>query len=147
MPYKDPEMRNLFARVYQIVYRNKNKIKKKKYDREYRENNPEKAIRVTIYKSKHKNKINEQNRKYYQKLLSMVIKGYGGECLFCKENNPDMLVLHHVNEDGKEHRKEEGKTGHAIYRWIIENDFPDEIVLLCANCHLALHRRIYRDGN
>ena len=70
-----------------------------------------------------------------------AVSGYGGKCLFCGEDRPEALVFHRVNGHGKEHRDAAGgTTENGFYKWLVDNDFPDDIVLLCANCHLILHR-------
>jgi len=102
------------------------------------------------YREAHKDKLSKYMKKYYKtykynmqrrsdRLILTAQAGYGGKCLFCEENRSEALVFHHVNEDGNEHRKE--YTNNKFYQWIIENNFPNDIILLCANCHLVLHRR------
>lgn len=72
-----------------------------------------------------------------------VINAYGGRCACCGEKDVDFLTMDHVNNDGKEHRKEVG-SGHSIYAWLEKNDFPDGIVqVLCWNCNLG---RYYGGG-
>ena len=61
--------------------------------------------------------------------------------MFILWGRPEALVFHHVNGHGKEHRDAAGgTTENGFYKWLVDNDFPDDIVLLCANCHLILHR-------
>ena len=113
----------------------------------YKKNKKRIAKRAKNYYLNNKVKFKERRRRYRRNLFKTVIAGYGGKCLFCGEDRPKGLVLHHVNEDGKEHRKEIG-TGIAKYhRWLINNNFPDDIVLLCGTCHLILHRTTNKKEN
>jgi hypothetical protein len=91
-------------------------------------------------KEKIKKRCRYNGRKRIDRLKLTAQAGYGGECLFCGEDRPEVLVFHHVNEDGKEHRKRI-KNAQEFYVWIIDNNFPDDLILLCANCHMYLHRR------
>jgi hypothetical protein len=47
------------------------------------------------------------------------------------------LCFDHVNGGGEQHRKEIGSGGGYIYAWLIKNDFPASIRLLCHNCNMA----------
>lgn len=69
-----------------------------------------------------------------KKLKKIVIEHYGGKCANCKITDSDILTIDHINNDGAEHRKKIG-TGHHVYNWIIQNDFPDGFQILCCNCN------------
>jgi len=62
------------------------------------------------------------------------IEKYGGKCACCGENNWAFLEFDHINNDGKQHRKEIGRN---MIKWLIDNNFPDNIQLLCSNCNKA----------
>lgn len=64
-----------------------------------------------------------------------VIERYGGACKCCGESNWAFLEFDHINNDGAEHRRQVGAK--HIVRWIIENNYPDTIQLLCSNCNKA----------
>ena len=66
-----------------------------------------------------------------------ILAAYGGFCKCCGENIPEFLELHHKNNDGHAHRKEIGANSEALYRWLVKNNFPDTMELICANCHNA----------
>lgn len=68
-----------------------------------------------------------------------AITAYGGECTCCGQKHIEFLQLDHKNNDGAAHRKEL-KCG-AIYRWAIDNGYPDSLQVLCANCNFS--RGIY----
>jgi hypothetical protein len=69
-----------------------------------------------------------------------VFAGYGGRCACCGEDDPNVLELDHVCGGGNRHRKITG-VGHLAYRWVVRNDFPQDLFqLLCGNCHNAKTR-------
>lgn len=126
MPYKDLKKQKLCQRRCKKKYyqRNKDEISRKR--RKYYQENREKAY--------------QYNQAYRLNLLKVAVFGYGGKCLFCGEDRLKALVFHHVNEDRQEHIKIIGKGTERLYKWVIDNNFPDEIILLCGTCHLILHR-------
>ena len=64
------------------------------------------------------------------------LDAYGRECRCCSETEVCFLSFDHVNNDGATHRREVG-AGPAMYAWLIKNNFPDSIQVLCHNCNLA----------
>ena len=76
-------------------------------------------------------------------LKQTIIEAYGGECVECSEKRIPCLELHHINNNGAEHRRQIGqsnrKGGTEFYRWVISNNFPPDLQLLCANCHAVHH--------
>ncbi|KKM06705.1 hypothetical protein LCGC14_1741310 [marine sediment metagenome] len=76
----------------------------------------------------------------YDRQKIIVFDYYGGKCITCGETDYDMLEMDHINDDGCGHRKE---VGRKIYRWIIRNNFPDNLQLLCANCNLKKEMELY----
>lgn len=79
----------------------------------------------------------ELSRNYYHRLKQRVIDFYSGQCQCCGETALEFLSLHHKNGDGSEHRKTV-KSGYQMYRWVVINNFPDSIELLCHNCNMSL---------
>lgn len=66
-----------------------------------------------------------------------VISHYGGKCHSCGELNIDFLTLDHINNDGHVDRKlNKSGSGTAYYRKLIKQNYPNNIQILCANCHL-----------
>lgn len=69
-----------------------------------------------------------------------VIKRYGGKCACCGESTIEFLSIDHVRGGGRKHRRELGATnygGTRYYMWIIKNNFPDGLRVLCYNCDMA----------
>ncbi len=75
--------------------------------------------------------------KYALRDKKLVIDHYGGFCAECKEDRIERLTIDHKNNDGAVQRRHYGyKTGVTFYRWLIRNDFPNNLGLqvLCFNC-------------
>lgn len=53
----------------------------------------------------------------------------------CEVTDPDMLVLDHINNNGAEHRRNEGKNaiGFSLYARLIKSGFPPGYQTLCCN--------------
>lgn len=90
-------------------------------------------------------KISEEERKKWQAIdqqrnqerRTMVLDCYGGKCTCCGETRKEFLCMDHINGGGLEHRKIAG-MGTNMYRWIIRNNFPDTLRVLCHNCNMSL---------
>lgn len=93
-------------------------------------------------------KRNEQNKIEVRVLRKAVLDAYGHVCVCCPQhaNHPDeFLSIDHVGGWGKDHRIASGSriSGASLYRWIIKNDFPDSIRILCYNCNCSLGHHGY----
>jgi hypothetical protein len=78
---------------------------------------------------------------------ALVFRHYGGKCLHCGVSDFEVLTIDHINNDGAAHRKRLwDSSGRAIYKYLIENDFPPGYQILCRNCnwkkYLVFLRRI-----
>jgi hypothetical protein len=74
-----------------------------------------------------------------QKIRQKIYDHYGQKCncsCGCNVTNIRHLTLDHVNNNGADHRKEVG-TSLYFYRWVIKNNFPEDIQALCFNCNCA----------
>ncbi len=83
---------------------------------------------------KRKDKISRQKLKRY------VMDKYGGCCVCCGESGLKFLTIDHVNNDGKEHRKQGVGGGDNIYRWLRSSGFPEGFQTLCYNCNIGRYR-------
>jgi len=83
--------------------------------------------------------IREQQRVYDLSVKQKIIEAYGGKCTCCGETTLEFLTIDHINNDGAEDRRQNGKkSGGKLYRWLIKNNFPkEEYQLLCYNCNCA----------
>jgi len=69
-----------------------------------------------------------------------VFTHYGNKCKCCGESNMGFLTIDHVNNDGKNFKFKIGKTrlrGHWLYRFLIKNNYPDNVIILCFNCNIG----------
>jgi hypothetical protein len=79
-------------------------------------------------------KTNDAFRKRKNKIE--VIDHYGGKCFNCGINNILFLTIHHINNDGAQHRRE--MKIRDIYQWVKRNNFPEDIFqILCYNCNCS----------
>lgn len=104
--------------------------------KKYRKLNPEKGRKYSgnYYKRhpKYNTKWGTENRKSIRKEM---INAYGGKCVSCGIENPVVLDIDHINNDGGKHRKN-GMWGWRLYRWLRKNKYPkDNYQLLCKNCN------------
>lgn len=79
-----------------------------------------------------------------KKVKKDVIIHYGGKCNCCNETNIAFLVIDHINNDGNIHRKKifgknVGQAGKQFYKWIIKNNYPLNLQVLCFNCNWGKH--------
>lgn len=91
-------------------------------------------------------------KKIYSEVRDLVFGHYGGKCNCCGEAEWKFLQLDHVKNDGAQHRKEIGLGGGAVfYIWVVNNNFPEDLQLLCANCNHGKLRNggicPHQDGN
>lgn len=107
------------------------------------------TVENTKYCEHHLSYLREYNKgrvakgiaqKHRDSLRDRVYDHYGRKCVCCGETHWSVLQLDHVNGGGEEHRKSIGTASHALYRWIIRNNFPDDIQVLCANCNFSKYR-------
>ena len=76
----------------------------------------------------------ETKKVRYYELKEKVYSAYGHVCACCGEIQSEFLTLDHVNNDGNAHRKQIGSQGENFLKWIIANDYPGAIQVLCWNC-------------
>lgn len=60
----------------------------------------------------------------------------------CEIDDIDVLTIDHINNDGHKHRE---LVGVKMYRWLVQNNFPEGFQVLCANCNLK--KEIVRKRN
>ncbi len=79
----------------------------------------------------------EYNRTSRIELRKQCIEHYGGCCACCGEDTYEFLAFDHKDGGGGKQRKETKVLGSGFVRWLIANNFPDDIQILCHNCNLA----------
>lgn len=77
-----------------------------------------------------------------QEMWRQVREGYGNQCACCGQTEPLFLTIDHVNNDGAQMRRNgtHPANGYLFNVWIIENNFPPMLRLLCANCNFGRQR-------
>lgn len=64
-----------------------------------------------------------------------VYEAYGGfVCACCGNTREECLQIDHVNGGGHAHIKDLGSNV-KLYTWIINNNYPPDFQILCANCN------------
>lgn len=107
------------------------------------------------YYAEHKETIKARSKQYYEthreeqrakhkaklaQIRDTVLRHYGARCVCCGETEPQFLTIDHINNNGAAHRRSLGhgrNTGSSFYRWIIKNNFPNDLQVLCCNCNVA----------
>ena len=113
MPYKDPEKAKASRRKYQKT---------------------------------HAKQLNKQKNKKHRELKYEVMKEFSKRqsnsnvpccaCVKCREKEIKFLTIDHIH--GRRlmgHSRELG--GLRLYKWIIKNNFPDGLQVMCHNCNKA----------
>lgn len=87
------------------------------------------------------NGVKENQKKYYYRARDIVLDYYGCKCTCCSESEKLFLEIDHINNDGSKYMGEIGRiNGLRFYRWIIKNNFPKDLQILCSNCNKGKHR-------
>jgi hypothetical protein len=97
------------------------------YMREWRKNNIERARSGESASKKRRTKA----------MWDIILNEYGALCSCCGETRRRFLTLEHLNQDGKQHRK---NRSHAtgVYKDVIDQGFPkDKFAVMCLNCNWA----------
>ena len=82
---------------------------------------------------------NEYMKEYIRAKRALVLNAYGNKCVCCGETTNEFLAIDHIENNGSKHRKEVtgGNSGNRFYGWIIRNNFPEGLQILCHNCNMA----------
>ena len=73
------------------------------------------------------------SRRSRVKIKETVLTHYGHACVCCGITDSDLLCFDHIHNDGAAFRAETIRG--PIGPWLIRNDFPDDIQLMCFNCN------------
>lgn len=133
---------------YSKKYYAEHKQAKQEYARKYYAEN---RGRLTEYSRKYwkehypflKNKRKEYQQRYMKeywlKIRQNILDHYGNRCVCCGETTNEFLCIDHINGGGNQHRKSLKimSAGSSFYTWIIKNNYPDDLQILCHNCNMA----------
>ena len=82
----------------------------------------------------------QRQKEYVRKYKLNVLEHYGNKCECCGESKYEFLSIDHKNGGGNKMRKnkEHPFGGLQLYKWIVDNDYPDMFRVLCHNCNLSI---------
>jgi len=130
--YTDEEHRQKKIK-YAIDYDKFHIVDKKDYLKSYYQNNQDKLITNSQW---HYKNNRYENLYWYSNGLM--------KCNICGENHIEFLCIDHIDDNGADHRREIGNGGGRIYRYLINNNFPEGYQVLCNNCnYLKEYDRIH----
>lgn len=101
------------------------------------------------YRKANRDKLIENDRASRLLRKIRVFEHYGNgvaACVCCGVSEMEFLTLDHIAADGADHRKVLRKTqggngtGWFIYKWLIDNNYPEGYQVLCFNCNVGKHR-------
>lgn len=79
-------------------------------------------------------------KKDYNRIYKMeVMEAYKNRtypcCRICGISDIDMLAIDHIDNNGNKHFGNQNTrlTGTSLYRWLINNGFPEGFQILCHN--------------
>lgn len=79
----------------------------------------------------------EYGREQRQEYKAQVFQHYGNSCACCGENTKEFLTVDHIDGCTQEERREQGQTKGRFHEWIIKNEYPNTLQILCMNCNFA----------
>ena len=94
-----------------------------------------------------KEKRNIHQRKYTEQIKTEVINHYGGKCFYCNHIKIKSLTIDHIKGKGTKHRKEMKFSGLQFYKWLKNNNYPDDFQCLCMNCQFIKREESNEYGN
>lgn len=111
-------------------------------------------IHRSVCKSCYNEIKNKQNKIPHYTIKKAVINHYSNgknKCECCGVSGIEFLTLHHINNDGNQHRKEvrnffnhysNNYYNNTIYEYLFVNNFPTNpsLQVLCYNCNIAMGR-------
>lgn len=141
MSYYEENRDRLIQRQKEYYERNKAAISERKKVR-YREN-------LDIYKQRQKLKYasdpaatKERVSSYNMRLRIEAFNAYGGPTCKCGETRLGALTIDHISQNGALHRKEIGRGGDKLCRWLKKNNYPPGFAVLCMNCNFRAYHAI-----
>lgn len=114
------------------------------YRKNYNKTHPKQRLKTqATFRENHRDEINQWYSDEFKKLKNIILDHYGHKCACCPETIYEFLTVDHINNDGAKHRKSLGnigKSGRLFYKWIIDNNFPKDLQIMCWNCNWAKWR-------
>lgn len=69
--------------------------------------------------------------------LKFDVMSHYGPCYCCGEDQLAFLTIDHINGGGNKHKKEIDRYGFRFYKWIKDNNYPNDLRSACMNCNMA----------
>lgn len=111
------------------------------YVKHKRATDPEYAERAKFYNRRYVDECKEQHK---EACINMYSNG-DACCAWCPQADIDVLCLDHINDDGAEWAKRGiPRAGNEFYRWLMRNDYPSGLQVLCASCNMKKERVRHR---
>lgn len=85
------------------------------------------------------NQRRQYSSNYHGAARKDAISAYGGKCVSCGIDDPDVLDFDHIHNDGHLDRVNWGGTSTVRFLRHLAEHKPDNIQLVCANCHRKRH--------
>lgn len=110
---------------YKTLWRTENREKVLGYKRKYNHNNKEKVNQSAV-----------EGNKYRRLVVLSYYSDNDLKCNCCEESNYDKLTIDHIKGRSSDHKLRH-LTGHRLYSWLINNNFPDGYQVLCHSCNCS----------
>jgi hypothetical protein len=138
---------------------------KQRADKKYRETHREqRALQNKEWASNNKDKtriyglnwyyrnldsIKLQRKERLKQMKLIVVKHYNPlmKCVCCGEDKIEFLTLDHIEGGGNKLKAKLKTFGSDYYRWLINNNFPHKLRVLCMNCNWAIGKYGYCPHN
>lgn len=98
----------------------------------------------------HKRQQSGYYAEYRKRVRVDMVAAYGGSCIHCGEDDPVVLVLDHIYDDGAKDKKRKGGTrgGTKLYLRLKMAGWPkDRHQLLCHNCNFRKEYARRKEAN
>ena len=117
------------SRKYHAEWYKKNRKSSLATSKAWRDSNPDK---MRTMRGKHST--------LQRSMREDIIRRYGGACANpdCSDTRIECLTIDHIDNDGNKWRKIHG-TGLPFYKWIVAQNYPSFLQVLCWNCNLVKH--------
>jgi len=136
-PAQDNTQNTKFQQPTKPHYKNKNSERAAVWNKKFIE---KRRARMAVWRGDNVEKNRAYQRKYKVKLKNLILNHYGRECACCGEDHIEFLCLDHLDGNGNQHRKATGnKGGHQFYQWVVNNNYPEGLRILCHNCNQSLN--------
>jgi hypothetical protein len=94
------------------------------------------------YRMNNRDKCRQAELRSRRKLKAQIFAHYGN-CRCCGEHRLEFLTLHHINNNGAEHRRQlkaGGIGSKDFYLWVKRTGYPSDLESACMNCNFSKGR-------